>query len=131
MEKGEYRKKKIETFKDLGAWQEGHQLVLVVYRLTKKFPKDELFGLTNQIRRAAVSITSNIAEGFGRTSSKEKHQFYSIARGSVTEVQNQLLISRDVSYISAEEFDEADGQADLVHKIITGLVRSTRTFHEK
>ena len=127
----EYRKentekRKIVSFKDLGAWKEGHQLVLMVYRLTKNFPKDEIFGLTNQIRRAVVSITSNVAEGFGRSSSKEKHQFYSIARGSVTEVQNQLLVSKDVGYITPADFDEADQQADLVHKIITGLVKSTR-----
>ena len=118
--------RKIRSFKDLGAWREGHKLVLTVYRLSKKFPKDELFGLTNQIRRAAVSITSNIAEGFGRNSAKEKHQFYSIARGSVTEVQNQLLVAKDVAYITPDEFSEADTQADLVHKIITGLAKSTR-----
>lgn len=77
--------RKIKSFTDLNVWKEGHKLVLQVYKLTKEFPKEELFGLTNQIRRAAVSITSNIAEGFSRHSYKEKLQFYSTALGSLTE----------------------------------------------
>jgi len=81
---------KIRHFTDLRAWQEGHTLVLAVYKVTKDFPKEELFGLTNQIRRAVVSVTSNIAEGFTRYSSKEKNQFYFVCLGSLAEVQNQL-----------------------------------------
>jgi len=87
---------KIKSFMDLDAWKEGHRLVLEIYQITKKFPREELFGLTNQLRRAAVSFTSNIAEGFSRNSYKEKLQFYSMALGSLTEIQNQLLISRDI-----------------------------------
>ena len=87
---------KIQTFKDLRVWQLGHSLVLDIYLSTKQFPKDEQFGLTNQIRRAIVSFTSNLAEGFSRSSYKEKAQFYSIALGSLTEVQNQILIAKDV-----------------------------------
>src|SRR3989344_224377 len=89
------QKKKIQSFTDLEVWRESHKLVLMVYKFTKNFPKNELFGLTSQLRRAVVSITSNIAEGFSRFSYKEKIQFYSIAFGSLTEVQNQLLISKD------------------------------------
>ena len=82
---------KIKSFTDLQVWQEGHKLVLLIYKVTKKFPKEELFGLTNQIKRAGVSITSNIAEGFSRQSYKEKLQFYYMSLGSLTEIQNQLL----------------------------------------
>lgn len=91
--------KKIAAFTDLDAWKEGHQLVILIYMLTKQFPRDEQFGLTSQIRRAVVSITSNIAEGFSRNSYREKLQFYSMALGSLTEVQNQLLIAKDVGYL--------------------------------
>lgn len=118
---------KIKSFIDLYAWQEGHKLVLMIYRLVKKFPKDELFGLISQIRRCVVSITSNISEGFSRGSYKEKLQFYSIAQGSVTELQNQLLIARDVKYISQEEFQGVADQSVTAHKIIGGLIKSTKT----
>jgi len=92
-------KQKIQSFTDLVTWQEGHKLVLDIYKSTKSFPKEEMFGLTNQIRRAVVSITSNIAEGFNRKSIKDKTHFYVMAHGSVAEVQNQLLIARDVQYL--------------------------------
>jgi len=120
---------KIKTFTDLNAWKEGHQLVLAIYLLTKKFPKEELFGLVNQMRRCVVSITSNIAEGFSRQSYKEKTQFYSMALGSPTELQNQLLISKDISYISKIEFDEVAQQTIKVHKIISGLIKSSKTHN--
>ncbi|MFZ2190432.1 MAG: four helix bundle protein, partial [Candidatus Magasanikiibacteriota bacterium] len=87
---------KIKKFTDLNAWKEGHKLVLQIYEITRNFSKEELFILVSQMKRCDVSITSNIAEGFGRQSYKEKIQFYFIALGSVTELQNQLLISKDV-----------------------------------
>ena len=74
---------KIKSFTDLKTWQEGHQIVILVYKITKEFPKEEIFGLVSQMRRAVVSITSNIAEGFGRQTYKEKVQFYYIAQGSL------------------------------------------------
>src|SRR3989338_9170512 len=109
--------KKIESFTDLFAWKEAHKLVIFIYKVTKQFPKDEMFGLVNQIRRAAVSITSNIAEGFSRQSSKEKIQFYSIAQGSVTEVQNQLVVSRDVGYLDNSQYSDMQTQSIRVHKL--------------
>jgi four helix bundle protein len=118
---------KIRSFTDLNAWKEGHQLVLATYKLTKKFPKDEQFGLTAQIRRCVTSITSNIAEGFSRRSSKEKQQFYSISLGSITELQNQLMIARDVGYISQEEFQNCHNRVITIHKLINGLVKSSTT----
>ncbi|MDP3963917.1 MAG: four helix bundle protein [bacterium] len=114
---------KIRSFTDLRGWQEGHKLVLMVYRVTENFPQKENFALTNQMRRAVVSITSNIAEGFSRFSSKEKHQFYSIAQGSLTELQNQLLISRDIGYLGEGDFKEIAEQTVSVNKLLNGLKR--------
>lgn len=116
----------IKSFTDLNAWIEGHKLVLMIYNMTKLFPKEEMFGLVSQMRRCAVSITSNIAEGFSRQSYKEKVQFYSIAQGSVTELQNQLLVARDVGFIGREKFQEIALQSVTVHKIINGLIKSSR-----
>lgn len=119
---------KIKNFTDLDAWKEGHILVLDIYKITKQFPKEEIFGITSQMRRCSVSITSNIAEGFSRQSYKEKVQFYSISQGSVTELQNQLLISKDVSYINEEDFRKIYEQTIKVHKIINGLIRYSKTI---
>lgn len=121
----EETKDKIKSFTDLRAWKEGHKLVLMIYEITKSFPKEEQFGLTSQVRRAAVSITSNIAEGFSRQSFKEKIQFYSIALGSLTELQNQLLIARDVKYIDEVSFDKMAEQTVVVSKIMNGLIKSS------
>ena len=118
---------KIRSFKDLRAWQEGHKLALMIYKITKTFPQDEQFGLTNQLRRAAVSFTSNIAEGFSRTSYKEKVQFYSIALGSLTEIQSQLLIARDIEYLTDKTFREVEDQTINVSKITNGLIRMSKT----
>lgn len=119
---------RIKKFTDLNAWKEGHKLVLTIYDITKIFPKEEIFGLTSQIRRCAVSITSNIAEGFSWQSYKEKLQFYSISLGSVTELQNQVLIAKDVKYITEEQFKNIAEQTVIVHKIINGLIKSSKTI---
>ena len=121
--------RKIKSFTDLDAWKEGHKLVLIIYEQTKSFPKEEVFGLISQMRRCAVSITSNIAEGFSRQSFKEKIQFYAIAQGSVTELQNQLLIARDVGFITKDDFKNLAAQSVKVHKIINGLIKSSRIHY--
>ncbi len=100
----------------------------MVYQVTNGFPKEEMFGLVNQIRRAVVSITSNIAEGFSRQSYKDKLHFYSMALGSLTEVQNQLLIARDVKYLTVHEFKGIADQTIKVSKIINGLIKSSRSI---
>ena len=120
---------KIRSFTDLNVWKEAHKLVIMIYKATKQFPKDELFGLTNQIRRAVVSITSNIAEGFSRNTFKDKTQFYSIALGSLTETQNQLLVARDVGYIDNNLFKEIGNQTVVVSKLCNGLLKSNRSKH--
>lgn len=118
---------KIRSFTDLNAWKMGHELVLMTYQVSKNFPRDEIFGLTSQTRRCAVSITSNIAEGFSRQSYKEKIQFYAMALGSVTELQNQILIARDVGYLKAEFFKDVVKQSIMVHKLLNGLIRTSRS----
>jgi four helix bundle protein len=119
---------KIESFKDLRAWQEGHKLVLSIYDATKLFPKDEQFGLSSQLRRAVVSITSNIAEGFSRKSLKEKIQFYSMSHGSLTEVENQLIIAKDVGYINKETFNNMLDNIIVISKTLNGLIKSLRSL---
>jgi four helix bundle protein len=121
-------KEKIKNFKDLQVWQEGHKLVLLVYKMTKIFPKEELFGLTSQLRRAAVSITSNIAEGFSRDSYKEKTRFYSMAHGSLTEVENQIMIAFDIGYLNKLDFKETTEQLDIVHRLLNAFIKKTRSF---
>lgn len=119
-------KVKIKSFKDLIAWKKGHAVVLSVYQETNKFPKDELFGLTTQMRRCSVSITSNIAEGFSRKTYKDKSQFYSVALGSVTELQNQIQIAYDIGLLQKETFNKLDWSLVEVHKIINGLIKSSK-----
>ena len=119
---------RIRDFTDLLVWQEGHRLVLGIYDVAKKFPKEELYGLTDQIKRAAVSVTSNVAEGFGRQGYKEKIQFYFISQGSLIELKNQLMIARDIKYIDSEEYTKLIEQANLTHKLLQGLITKSRSF---
>lgn len=118
----------LRSFTQLIAWREGHKLVLEIYKITKEFPKDELFALVNQMRRCVVSITSNIAEGFSRKSYKEKSQFYAMALGSVTELQNQLLVARDVGYITSGKFNQIAALTVTVNKLVNGLVKHSKSL---
>jgi four helix bundle protein len=111
-------KDKIKSFADLYAWQEGHKLLLMLYKETEIFPSKEIFG------------SSNIAEGFSRNSNKEKCQFYCMAQGSVTELQNQLLIARDVGYLAKDKFMEMAKQTVIVNKLISGLKRIKNTKYK-
>lgn len=119
---------KIKTFKDLNAWKESHLLILEIYKLTEKFPSSEIFGLTNQIRRASVSISSNIAEGFSRQSYKEKTQFYSIALGSLSEVQSQITIALDLKYTTKSKYTELEERTIIVSKLLNGLIKKSKTL---
>jgi len=114
---------KIKNFSDLITYKEAHKLVLTIYKITKHFPNEERYGLIDQMRRAVVSITSNIAEGFSRNTTKDKYQFYTLAQGSLTELQSQLLISRDLSYLTKEDFNHIANQTVTVNKLINGLKR--------
>jgi four helix bundle protein len=117
---------KIERFEDLIAWQKARQLTADVYRVTSKgaFAKD--FGLRDQIQRAAVSVMSNIAEGFERGSRSEFHQFLVIAKASLAEVRSQLYIALDAGYLDQPNFENLMNQATEVSKIIGGLRASVR-----
>lgn len=97
--------------------------MLMVYEITEDFPNKEIFGLTNQMRRAVVSVTSNIAEGFSRNTIKDKVQFYAISHGSLTELQNQLVIARDLKYIDSKNFNNIANQTITVAKLLNGLKR--------
>ncbi len=108
-------------YRDLTAWKVAMTFVLAIYRATRSFPRDELFGLVSQLRRAAVSIPSNIAEGYGRNSTRELHQFVGMARGSLAEVETQLDISRELGYLSAGDAKELPKQARRLGQLLTGL----------
>lgn len=116
----------IKSFTDLDVWHTGHKLVIQVYLLTKKFPKEELVGLTSQMKRSSSSITSNIAEGFGRQNSKEKEQFYLIAAGSLFEFKDQLLIARDVGYLKKDDFDKVAEIANKCHAQLNAFIKAHR-----
>ncbi len=116
--------KKITHFTDLVTWKEAHALVLKTYSLTKLFPKEELFTLTSQIRRSVVSITSNIAEGFSRSTSKDKRYFYIISKGSLSELDSQMFIAKDLGYISINQYIDYSKQSEKVGKLLSGLIKS-------
>lgn len=118
---------KIKNFTDLITWQEAHKLVLLIYKITDQFPQKEIYALTSQMRRAAVSVTSNIAEGFSRKSSKEKIQFYYMSTGSLTELQNQLIVSKDIKYINENIYEETVILTTKVGKLINGLIKSIKS----
>ena len=111
----------IKDFTDLIAWQKGYTLARDIYSATTGLPKHEAYGLSSQIRRAAISITSNIAEGFERRSLKEKIQFNYIALGSLSEVQSQLFVAKGLNYIDPESFHDLYSRSIELAKIIHGL----------
>ena len=109
-------------YTNLEVWIEARKLTNLVYEKTKKFPKEELFGLTNQIRRCSVSIPSNIAEGCGRRTSNDTIHFLHIAKGSLFELETQIFLSLDQNYIDKEEFNEIFNQILTCKKLINGFI---------
>jgi len=118
--------KKVSTYKDLIVWQKSIALVTSVYSLTKAFPDDEKFGMVSQINRAVVSVPANIAEGWGRESSKNYIQFLRISRGSLMETETLMLISKNLNFISEQNYLEVNKQIDEVGKILQGLIKSVQ-----
>jgi four helix bundle protein len=116
----------MKGYKELEAWKKSMELVTDIYTLTRKFPKEELFGLTSQIRRAAISIPANIAEGIGRNHKKKTIQFLHIARGSIYEVDTLLTIATNVKIILEEEFVQISLKIEECRKILNGLI----TYYE-
>ena len=115
-----------QSFRDLVVWQRAMQLTIAIYRLTKEFPREELYGLTNQIRRAAVSLPSNIAEGHGRLNRNEFRQFLGIARASNFELQTQLMIARELGLGNSELIDHAEELSHEVGKMIFAALKSLK-----
>ncbi|MEM8944614.1 MAG: four helix bundle protein [Planctomycetota bacterium] len=113
-------------YQDLKVWQVGVDLSVQIYRVTKDFPKEELYGLTSQIRRAGISIPSNIAEGHARKSQKELSRFLDIAKGSLAEVETQLIIARRLGYLDQAKTDELLHIADQESRMISGLLNSIK-----
>jgi four helix bundle protein len=119
------KQKDLKSFQDLTVWQESRKLFFIIYKLTKQFPKEEVFSSVSQMRRSSMSISSNIAEGFGRSSIADKLHFYIMARGSLTELQNQIILTGDVGLITAENIKIALEQAEITHKLVVGLIKVT------
>ena len=115
------------TYEDLEAWSLAMNLVESIYRHTREFPKEEVYGLASQLRRAAVSIPSNIAEGKGRSSDRELIQFLNHARGSLYEVQTQIKIGKRLGYLSERDARALEAEAARVGKVLNGLIRKIRT----
>ena len=115
------------TFKDLLAWKKAYQLTLSIYKLTKNFPRDEEFGLKSQIRRSAVSVISNIAEGFKRRGTKDQIRFYNIAEASLEEVKCQSLLSRDLNYFNNEQYKQLSALENESGKLLNGWIKSHET----
>ena len=114
----------MKTHKDLTVWQKAMELVMEVYKATKMFPREEIFGLTSQKRRAVVSIPSNIAEGYGRLQQRETENFLSIALGSACELETQLILSKDLGYISLDEVEQLTIEVQNIIKMLAALIKS-------
>jgi four helix bundle protein len=117
-------KDKKEGFRRLIVWQRAYELTLAIYKHTKNFPKSEQYGLTSQIRRAAVSIPANISEGYERRSRKEYLQFLGIAKGSMGEVETYLLLARDLDYLDNEVYEILETQRQEIGRLLKGLIKS-------
>ncbi len=117
----------VKSFEELNIWQEARELTNKIYILSKRFPKEELYGLSSQIRRASVSIMSNIAEGFNRRSTKEFINFLIISRASISEIQNDLYISLDLNYINKKEFETTYNQTQKISRSINKLITYLRS----
>lgn len=118
----------IKSFEELPVWKDARKFANKIYNLTKKFPKEENYGLTSQITRATVSIGSNIAEGFDRYSKKDFIKFLIIARGSISEIQNDLYIALDLKYIKQNDFQETYALAKELGKQINGFIKYLRSY---
>lgn len=125
------QKTTIGTFRELVAWQEAHALTLMIYKITEKFPKSEIYNLTSQLRRAAVSVESCIAEGFHRYHYKDRFIFFYDARGSIGEIESQLMDAVDLKYITGQNYSDLIGQCEQASRVLGGLIRQTRSLSSK
>ena len=112
----------MKDFRKMQVWHKGHKLALEIYKLTAKFPKEEIYGLSSQIRRAAVSIPTNIAEGCGRGSAKELKQFITISMGSASEVEYQILLSYELCYMDRKTYDNLNSDIQEIKKMLSSYI---------
>jgi four helix bundle protein len=117
----------MRNYRDLRVWDEAHQLTLAVYKATQLFPRDERFGLTGQIRRAAASIAANFAEGCGRRADGEMGRFVQIAMGSGAELSYHLLLAKDLEFLSANQFGDLNSRLERVMKMLSALSRKLKS----
>jgi four helix bundle protein len=113
----------LKSFRDLKVWQKAHELALAVYKCTRSFPKDEIYGLTVQMRRAAASVPSNIAEGCGRRGDAEFARFLQIAMGSASELEYQLMLAHDLGYVGSEKYGQLSAGVMEVKRMLASLLR--------
>jgi four helix bundle protein len=118
------KREKSRSYRDLNVWKLSMELVKSVYQITQKFPASEIYALTSQIRRAAISIPSNIAEGQGRNSSKEFRQFLGIAMGSMGELETQLIIATEIDYMTSIELEHFQSSLDTIRKMTKSLAKN-------
>ena len=116
----------LKNYRDLKVWQKSYQLCLDIYKMTKRFPKEEKYGLTSQIRRAALSVPSNIAEGYGRKTTPDYIRSLYIAYGSNCELETQVLLSGDLGYMKAEEFNKLQASIGEVERMLKALIESLK-----
>jgi four helix bundle protein len=121
----------MKDFTELKVWQDGKALTVAIYRVTEAFPKKEMFGLTDQLRRAANSVCANIAEGFDRFHTKDKIRFYYNSRGSISECISHLLISCELNYLNQEQKDELIGRFKSVSRLLNNMISSLYRASEK
>lgn len=116
----------MKDFEDLKVWVKAHEVTLAIYQRTRNFHREEIYGLTSQMRRAAASVPANIAEGCGRRSDAELHRFLQIARGSASELEYHLLLARDLHFMSDAEFKRIETNVVEVQRMLTSLVQRLR-----
>ncbi len=119
-------RRRIITYRDLDVWKWSMRLIAITYRTSKRFPKSETYGLTSQVRRAAVSVAANIAEGYGRLHRGDYLKFLAIANGSLKELETEILIARDLGYCSSEGAQMLLSAADRVGRMLASLIRRLR-----
>ena len=121
----------MKDFKELRVWSKAHELAILVYKLTRAFPRDEVYGLTSQVRRSAASIGANIAEGYGRHSDGEMTRFLQIARGSASETEYHLLLAKDLGFLQEADFQVAEQAVVVVQRMLTALVQRVQPQSRK
>jgi four helix bundle protein len=116
----------MQDFKKLNIWQKSHLLALDIYRITETFPKEELYGLTSQIRRACISIPSNMAEGCGREGGADLVRFFQIAQGSASELEYQLMLACELKYLNNKDYENLEFQLNEIRRMLTNFIQKLK-----